>query len=137
MSQTVRWHDMDLAIDPLDFDMSEWELVEQRTGLSGFDEFVEAIKSNKPAAWKAVYWIAVRRHQPDLAYSDFSGPTYADVMSPEAQDALAAGADRMIALTQGKAPATDGLVPSPTRSASTRKRSTASRSRISNGTAAT
>lgn len=113
MSWPVTWQGKAYDIDPLDLDMGEWDAIEQRTGISGVMELMQQIADMKPTAFRALLWAFVRRGEPAIAYSDFGGPTYADVMTWMAD--FAGMEARLDALTgKGQPNASAGLVPSPT-----------------------
>lgn len=63
----------------LDVDLMEltgWELsqIKQKAGFS-YRELVRALMEWDGDAIRAMFWIAERRHRPDLQFGDYQGPT--------------------------------------------------------------
>lgn len=78
---TVPYNGTDIDIDPLTLDMSSWDDIEQRAGISGLPEMVSALFTFKPTAWRVLYWAGARRTGDPGTYADFRGPNYADILA--------------------------------------------------------
>lgn len=78
---TVPYNGADIDIDPLTLDMSSWDDIEQRAGISGLPEMVQALFSFKPNAWRVLYWAGARRAGDQSTFGDFRGPNYGEILS--------------------------------------------------------
>lgn len=73
MTCFVEWKGQTLDIDPMEFTGLEYSLIKQRTGLT-YRTLVEGLKDNDGDAIRALFWVAMRRTDPELKFSEFEGP---------------------------------------------------------------
>lgn len=80
MSWIVTWNGVDHEVDPAEFNGLELKLVKERTGLK-YRDLVQGLLDSDGEAICAVFWVAARRLDPDLKFSDFAGPPLKLVMA--------------------------------------------------------
>jgi len=69
----IEWNDRELNVDPLDLSGLELSLIKQRTTLT-FRGLSAALQEVDGDAVRALFWIAERRTNPDLKFSEYEGP---------------------------------------------------------------
>src|SRR5882757_6748204 len=99
---TVPFNGTEIDIDPLTLDMSTWDDIEQRAGISGLPEMVSALFTFKPNAWRVLYWAGARRAGDESTFGDFRGPNYAEILANRARlDEFAAQVSALISPDAG------------------------------------
>lgn len=70
----VVFNGLELDVDIME--LNGWELsqIKQKAGF-GYRQLVAALMEWDGDAIRAVFWIAERRHRPDLQFGDYHGPT--------------------------------------------------------------
>lgn len=78
-SQLIRFNDVDLDVDVME--LNGWELsqIKKKAGFS-YRELLAGLAEFDGDAIRALFWIAEVRHRPELAFSDYRGPTLGFVM---------------------------------------------------------
>jgi hypothetical protein len=69
----VAWKGQELDIDPVDFTGLELSEVKKRTALT-FKTLIEGLRECDGDAIRALFWVAMRRTDPELKFSEFDGP---------------------------------------------------------------
>src|SRR5688572_11795158 len=73
MSVIIWWNDLDYEVDPSELLAAEMKLIKQRTGM-GFSEMVHGLVTVDPEAVQAIFWINDHRRDPEIKFSEYSGP---------------------------------------------------------------
>lgn len=73
MSYTIEWKGQQLDIDAVDFTGLELSEVKKRTGLN-FKALIEGLRDLDGDAVRAIFWVAMRRTDPELKFAEFEGP---------------------------------------------------------------
>lgn len=73
MTWLIEWNGQELNIDPLDLNGLELSLIKQRTTYT-FRDLSKALQDVDGDAVRALFWIAERRINPDLAFGEYEGP---------------------------------------------------------------
>ena len=74
MTYMVEFNGHELNIDPADFTGLELSLVKQRSGLT-FRSIAQGLQELDGDAIRVLFWVAERRHDPDVKFSDYEGPS--------------------------------------------------------------
>ncbi len=79
MTWNVFWNGLEYDADPAGFSGLELQEIKQRTGLD-FWPLLKGIPRMDPDATRAVFWTVDRRQNPELAFGDYAGPTFRDLL---------------------------------------------------------
>lgn len=79
MSWKVNWNGREIDADPCGFSGLELQLVKERVGL-GFWDLIRGIPKMEPDAVRATFWVAERREDQELKFSDYHGPSFRDLI---------------------------------------------------------
>lgn len=111
MSKLVPWNGVELDIDVSE--LTGWELsqIKQRTGYS-YAQLLAGLKEFDGDATRVIFWIAEKRHRPDLKFDGYHGPTlaffsqYMGNLTPEGDESDAVGGED----EAGKVPAAAAIL---------------------------
>lgn len=71
----IEWNGRQYNPDPTYLTMGEYEAISQRCDVIGLVDMIRRAARVDHIAWKAIFWAQDRRHDPDLKWSDYEGPT--------------------------------------------------------------
>lgn len=80
MTWIVTWNGVDYDVDPTEFTGMELKLLKQRTGLT-FNTLTASLLEYDGEAICGLFWVAARRADPELKYTEFEGPPLKLVMA--------------------------------------------------------
>lgn len=119
MTWIVKWGDVEYDADPAEFTGLELKLVKDRTGLK-YRDLVRGLLDSDGEAICAVFWVAARRTDPELKFSDFAGPPLRLVMANlEGLTAALEELGKAMGMPDEEIPATSGSGSSPSTPAGT------------------
>jgi hypothetical protein len=104
----VQWKGQELDIDPVDFSGLELGEIKRRTTYS-FSQLITALRECDGDAVRALFWVAMRRTDPELKFGEFDGPPIRLFL--QHIDGLGAAMDEGLGKDQ-TTPASDGSPPS-------------------------
>ena len=113
MTWIVEMDGKQLDVDPLDFTGLELSLIKQRTGLA-FRPLLAALADLDGDAWRVLFWIADRRDNQELKFTDYAGPSMRLITANI--DGLDAALESLEDLGKAPTPETDGFGSSPSSS---------------------
>lgn len=117
MSRLLDWNGVEIDIDVTELDGWELSEIKKKVGLT-YRDLIEGLQAFDGDSIRALFWIAERRHRPELTFGDYRGPTvkflaaHMDALVPEGF-----GNDDDPGKAGGEIPATNGSPSSPNGSA--------------------
>jgi hypothetical protein len=119
VSWIINWNGVDYDVDPSEFTGGELKLVKERTGLR-YSELVQNILAFDGEAICAIFWVAARRTNPELKFSEFDGPPLRLVMANlEGLNAAMDDLGKAMGMPDEENPETNGSDSSPSTPAGT------------------